>query len=87
MYRPNDEYFGKATSVIYEHAFGIYASDINQYIAAVTRNHYWRNITLGELKTAVAKNNAGEIIYEVVGVNMYDKVFNMVWDFNEKYKK
>ena len=76
MYRPNDEYFGKATSVIYEHAFGIYASDINQYIAAVTRNHYWRNITLGELKTAVAKNSAGEIIYEVVYSEVIDNLVN-----------
>jgi hypothetical protein len=76
LYRPNDEYFGKATSVIYEHAFGIYASDINQYIAAVTRNHYWRNITLGELKTAVAKNSAGEIIYEVVYSEVIDNLVN-----------
>jgi hypothetical protein len=76
LYRPNDEYFGKATSVIYEHAFGIYASDINQYIAAVTRNHYWRNITLGELKTAVAKNSAGEIIYEVVYSEVIDNLLN-----------
>ena len=76
LYRPNDEYFGKATSVIYEHAFGIYASDINQYIAAVTRNHYWRNITLGELKTAIAKNSAGEIIYEVVYSEVIDNLVN-----------
>jgi len=45
LYRANDEYFGKATNVTYEHAYGIYASDIQDYIAAVTRNHYWRNIT------------------------------------------
>jgi hypothetical protein len=76
LYRPDDVYFGKATSVIYEHAFGIYASDINQYIAAVTRNHYWRNITLGELKTAVAKNDAGEIIYEVVYSEVIDNLIN-----------
>jgi Putative Ig domain len=76
LYRPNDIYFGKATSVIYEHAYGIYASDIDQYIAAVTKNHYWRNITLGELKTAVAKNDAGEIIYEVVYSEVIDNLVN-----------
>jgi hypothetical protein len=76
LYRPDDVYFGKSTSVIYEHAFGIYASDINQYIAAVTRNHYWRNITLGELKTAVAKNDDGEIIYEVVYSEVIDNLIN-----------
>ncbi len=76
LYRPNDIYFGKATSVIYEHAYGMYASDIDEYLAAVTQNHYWRNITLGELKTAVAKNNAGEIIYEVVYSEVIDNLVN-----------
>jgi hypothetical protein len=76
IYRPNDIYFGKATSVIYEHAYGMYASNIDEYLAAVTQNHYWRNITLGELKTAVAKNNAGEIIYEVVYSEVIDNLIN-----------
>jgi hypothetical protein len=76
LYRENDQYFGKASSVIYEHAYGIYASDIEEYLIAVTQNHYWRNITLGELKTAVAKNSAGEIIYEVVYSEVIDNLVN-----------
>ena len=76
LYRPNDIYFGKASSVIYEHAYGIYASDIGEYIAAVTRNHYWRNITLGELKTAVARDENGNIIYEVVYSQVIDNLVN-----------
>jgi hypothetical protein len=77
LYRADDVYFGKATSVIYEHAYGIYASSIQDYIAAIQReNHYWRNITLGELKTAVAKNAAGDIIYEVVYSEVIDNLVN-----------
>jgi hypothetical protein len=76
VYRPNDIYFGKATSIIYEHAYGIYASAIDEYLAAVTQNHYWRNITLGEIKTAVAKNSLGEIIYEVVYSEVIDNLVN-----------
>lgn len=76
LYRPADGYFGKATSVIYDHAFGIYSSDIEAYLAAVQTNHYWRNITLGELKTAVARNDAGEIIYEVVYSQIIDNLTN-----------
>lgn len=76
LYRPTDQYFGKATNVVYEHAYGIYASDITEYLNAVTRNHYWRNITLGELKTAVAKNENGEIIYEVVYSEVIDNLVN-----------
>ena len=76
LYRPDDVNFGKATSVIYEHAYGIYASDIEQYIASVTENHYWRNITLGELKTAVARDNNNNIIYEVVYSEVIDNLVN-----------
>jgi hypothetical protein len=76
LYRPNDIYFGKASSVIYEHAYGIYASDVAEYIAAVTRNHYWRNITLGELKTAIARDENGNIIYEVVYSQVIDNLVN-----------
>lgn len=76
LYRPNDQYFGKASDVTYQHAYGIYASTLAQYFAAVEKNHYWRNITLGEIKTAVAKNAAGEIIYEVVYSEVIDNLIN-----------
>ena len=77
LYRPDDIYFGKATNVIYEHACGIYASSIQEYILAVTQNHYWRNITLGELKTAVARDSTtNEIIYEVVYSEVIDNLIN-----------
>jgi hypothetical protein len=77
IYRPQDNNFGKATSVIYEHAFGINASDFNEYVAAVTINHYWRQLTLGEIKTAVARDEqTGEIIYEVVYSSVIDNLVN-----------
>lgn len=76
LYRPDDVYFGKASSIVYEHAFGIHASNVQEYIAAVTLNHYWRNITLGELKTAVARNAAGDIVYEVVYSEVIDNLVN-----------
>jgi hypothetical protein len=62
--------------VTYEHAYGIYASDIDEYIAAVTRNHYWRNITLGEIKTAQARDETGAVIYEVVYSQVVDNLAN-----------
>jgi len=76
VYRPTDLNFGKASSIVYEHAYGIYASDFEEYVAAITKNHYWRNITLGELKTAIARNNAGEIVYEVVYSVVQDNLVN-----------
>lgn len=76
LYRPEDPYFGKAKSVIYEHAYGIFSSSFDEYVAAITKNHYWRNITLGEIKTAIARNEAGEIIYEVVYSEVIDNLIN-----------
>lgn len=76
IYRPNDIYFGKATDVVYEHAYGIYASNVEEYLAAITRNHYWRNITLGQLETAVAKDQTGVPIYEVVYSKVIDNLVN-----------
>lgn len=76
LYRPDDINFGKASSVVYEHAYGIYSSNIDEYIAAVTKNHYWRNITLGEIKTAVARNSLGDIVYEVVYSEVIDNLVN-----------
>jgi hypothetical protein len=76
LYRADDSNFGKASSIIYQHAFGIYASDFEEYVAAITKNHYWRNITLGELKTAQARNERNEVVYEVVYSEVIDNLVN-----------
>jgi hypothetical protein len=70
VYRINDPYFGVSNEVVYQHIFGVpsVASDdfFQTYIDAVQINHYWRNITLGEIKTAVARDSSNKVIYEVV---------------------
>jgi len=76
IYRIDDPNFGKATSVIYEHAYGIFASNITQYLEAITRNHYWRFLTLGQIKTAVANDEYGEPLYEVVYSEIIDNLVN-----------
>lgn len=80
LYRTNDPNFGKASDVTYVHAYGIHSSDIEQYIEAVQKNHYWRNIILGSLNTAIAKDSEGNILYEVVYSNIIDNL--MVYDSN-----
>ena len=76
VYRPNDINFGVANSVNYMHAYGIKASDFDMYVAAITKNHYLRYLTLGEIKTAVAKDSNGNIIYEVVYSEVIDNLVN-----------
>lgn len=76
VYRVTDPYFGRAKNIVYNHAYGIPASTIQEYLSAININHYWRDITLGELKTAVARNSSGEIIYEVVYSEIIDDLIN-----------
>jgi len=76
VYRPTDPYFGVATDVRYQHIYGVptvAAQDFyTTYVQAVQINHYWRNITLGEIKTAVATDDNLNIIYEVVYSEIID---------------
>lgn len=76
IYRPNDPYFGKSKMISYVHAYGMKSSSVEKYIEAVKNNHYWRNVVLGELKTAVAKDIHGNVIYEVVYSPVIDDLVN-----------
>jgi len=76
LYRPDDIYYGKATEVRFVQVYGINAGSIEKYVDAIEQNHYWRNVTLGELKTAVAKDDEGNIIYEVVYSEVIDELAN-----------
>lgn len=80
LYRIDDPYFGKSNAVRYQHIFGVpsIATDdfYQQYINAVQINHYWRNITLGEIRTAVATDVNNETVYEVVYSLIQDDLVN-----------
>lgn len=72
LYRPDDANFGKADSVKYVHIYGIESTNIQTYLDAITRNHYYRKLILGEIKTAIARDDNGNIIYEVVYSEIVD---------------
>jgi hypothetical protein len=76
LYRPKDRYFGKASEVKFVQMYGINASSIEKYVTAIEQNHYWRNVILGEIKTAVAKDDKGNIMYEVVYSEVLDDQTN-----------
>jgi hypothetical protein len=86
IYRPTDSYFGVAEKVVYQHQFGVpsvsatAAGNDNyfyeQYLAAVQRNFYWKYLTLGTLKTAIAKDSVGRVIYDVVYSEIIDNLVN-----------
>ena len=72
IYRLSDPWFGKATTIKFLAAAGINASDLDDYISAIDRNHYWRQINFGEIKTAVAVDEFYNTKYEVVYIDIVD---------------
>ena len=76
IFRPQDPNFGIATSVIYNHCFGLTSSTYELYISSLIKNHYWKNLVLGEIKTAQATDARGNVIYEVVYSAIQDNLVN-----------
>jgi hypothetical protein len=66
IYRNDDVYFGIAKNVIYEHAFGLRSATLEQYVTALQENHYWKNLTLGSIEVAQARDSNDQVIYEAV---------------------
>jgi hypothetical protein len=76
IYRADDPNFGIARRVIYNHAYGLVAATLDDYVASLDLNHYWKNLVLGEIKTAQARDDAGNVIYEVVYSAIQDNLVN-----------
>jgi hypothetical protein len=66
LYRGDDSNFGRATKVVYQHAFGLTAATYAEYVSSLYENHYWKNLVLGSIETAQATDDNGNVIYEVV---------------------
>lgn len=78
VYRPDDANFGKSTQVRYEHAYGLAPDTVDQYVSSLYQNHYWKNLVLGEIRTAQALDAVGNTIYEVVYCQIIDNLVNAV---------
>ena len=76
IFRSQDPNFGIATSVVYNHCFGLTSSTYELYVSSLIKNHYWKNLILGEIKTAQATDAAGNVIYEVVYSAIQDNLVN-----------
>jgi hypothetical protein len=76
IYRADDANFGVANSVIYWHAYGLTAASYIDYINSLFINHYWKNLTLGQIETARALDSNGNVLYEVVYSRIVDNLVN-----------
>lgn len=76
LYRPDDYNFGKATEIRFVHIYGVEPTNLQTYINAINENHYNRKFILGELKTAIARDENNNILYEVVYADIIDDLIN-----------
>jgi len=76
LYRGDDPNFGRATQVVYDHAFGLTAATYADYVSSLYENHYWKNLLLGSIETAQATDDNGNVIYEVVYSRIIDNLVN-----------
>lgn len=76
IYRSADPNFGLAEKVVYEHAFGLTSATLTDYVQSLNLNHYWKTLTLGNIKTARALASDGSVLYEVVYSEIIDNLEN-----------
>lgn len=76
IFRPTDPNFGVATHVSYTHAFGLMPDTYATYVSSLYLNHYWKNLILGQVKTAQALDANGNVVYEVVYSQIVDNLVN-----------
>jgi hypothetical protein len=76
IYRPTDPNFGLSTRVTYQHAFGLAPDALDVYVESLYLNHYWKNLVLGSIETAVARDANDNIVYEVVYSKIIDNLVN-----------
>lgn len=76
IYRSQDPNFGVATRVVYNHAYGLTAATVADYYSSLVENHYWKNLVLGSIEVAQARDGRGNVIYEVVYSRIQDNLVN-----------
>jgi hypothetical protein len=76
IYRPTDPNFGLSTRVTYQHAFGLAPDVLDVYVESLYLNHYWKNLVLGSIETAVARDANDNIVYEIVYSRIIDNLVN-----------
>jgi len=76
IYRPDDPNFGLKLNLQMLVAAGIEYQTLTTMQQQMEENHFIKSLYFGDVKTAVAKDNTGKIVYEVVYVEMKDDLVN-----------
>lgn len=74
IYRYYDPNFGVQPNVKMVLEFGVEQIDLAHYIPALRESFYRRRLHFGDVKKAIARNSAGEVVYEIVYVDAVDNL-------------
>lgn len=72
IYRLSDPWFGKQYDIKSLFVAGLNPSLLSTYMAAISSNHYLKNINFGNLKSARAMDENFNVKYEVIYVELLD---------------
>jgi hypothetical protein len=72
LYRPDDPYFGIQKDLKLLFLSGLAAATAENFVSSIERNHYFKSINFGEVKTARSLDSNGNVSYEVVYVTLVD---------------
>jgi hypothetical protein len=72
LYRPDDPWYGKTENFKFLFMSGITPSSTSDYISTLENNHNIKTIEFGDIKTAVATDDSGKTVYEVVYFEIVD---------------
>jgi len=76
MYRNQDVNFGVQRNMKMVLEFGLEQINLAEYYYALQENFYRKRIRLGEVKSAIAKDSAGNHVYDVIYVEVVDEFVN-----------
>jgi hypothetical protein len=76
IYRPFDDNFGKAKDIQVCIDFGVKTETMDTYISFLEEKFAKTSLSLGKVKKAFSKDSEGNIVYELVYVEVIDKFVN-----------
>jgi hypothetical protein len=76
LYRAVDPNFGRQEELKLVIDFGVKRETLRNYAEFISINFYRRSVSLGEIKTAVARNIDGTVRHELIYINVIDKHVN-----------
>lgn len=74
IYRAHDINFGVQRKLKMVLDFGLEKLNLSEYTYPLYENFYRKRLRLGSIKTAIAKNSAGEHIYDVIYADVIDEL-------------